>query len=135
MDKETPGVIGKESIQFNSQDLDQEQNVSMNPMQLNTQNLHVHVTTEKIDYSGKITGITYLGKGNTIVKDAEILLFFGHETIIPVYKTKSDSSGNFSIEELPPGYFNVVAKYGEHQTKTQYIKLLPGQNAYNAIIF
>jgi len=135
MDKDIPVVTEKKSIQFNSQDLDQEQNVNMNPVQLNTQNVHVHVTTEKIDYSGKITGITYLGKKSEIVRDANILLFFGHETVIPVYRTKSDSNGNFTVEELPPGYYTIVAKYGDIQTKTQFIKLLPSQNVYQTLIF
>jgi len=133
MDKEVPAVTEKESIQFNSQDLDQEQNVNMNPVQLNTQNVHVHVTTEKIDYTGKITGVTYFGKKNEIVKDAIILLFFGQETTAPVYKTKSDVNGNFSIGELPPGFYTIMARYGEYQVKTQFIKLLPGQNVYQAL--
>ena len=134
MDKEIPVVTEKESIQFNSQDLDQEQNVNMNPVQLNTQNVHVHVTTEKIDYSGKITGITYLRKNNEIVRDAGILLFFGHETMVPVYRTKSDSEGNFIIEDLPPGYYTIMAKYGDYKTKTQFIKILPSQNVYQTLI-
>jgi len=133
MDKEVPVVTEKESIQFNSQDLDQEQNVNMNPVQLNTQNVHVHVTTEKIDYSSKITGITYFGKKNEIVKDAVILLFFGQETSVPVYRTKSDANGNFAIEELPPGFYTIMAKYGEYQAKTQFIKVLPGQNVYQTL--
>lgn len=133
MNKETPVVAEKESIQFNSQDLDQEQNVNMNPVQFNTQNVHVHVTTEKIDYSGKITGITYFGKKNEIVKDAIVLLFFGQETSVPVQKTKSDANGNFAIEDLPPGFYTIMARYGEYQVKTQFIKLLPGQNVYQTL--
>ncbi|NLY19427.1 MAG: carboxypeptidase regulatory-like domain-containing protein [Clostridiaceae bacterium] len=133
MNKEIPVITEKESFQFNSQDLDQEQNANLNPVQLNMQNVHVHVTAEKTDYSGRITGITYFGRNREIVKDATILLFFGHETVVPVYKTRSDADGNFVIEELPPGYYTIKAKYGEYQVKTQFIKVLPGQNVYQAL--
>lgn len=133
MDNGNPATVEKDSVQFNSQELAQEQKVNTNPVQLNTQNLHIHVTPEKTDYSGKISGITYLGRKNEIVKEAGISLFLGHESITPVYKTNSDGNGNFIIEDLPPGYYTIIARYGEYQSKTQLIKLLPGQNVFQTI--
>jgi len=37
-------ALERDSIQYNSQDLDQEQKVDVNPVQLNTQNVHVHIS-------------------------------------------------------------------------------------------
>ncbi len=123
----------RESIQFNSQDLDQEQNMNMNPMQLNTQNVHVFVMNEKNDYSSRITGITYNKKTKNIIKDVEILLFFGYESINPVCKERTDLNGNFTIADLPPGFYTIVAKWGDSHSQLQQVKLLPGQTVFHTI--
>jgi hypothetical protein len=126
--------LEKDNLQYNSQDMVQEQNMKLNPTQNNAHNVFVVVANEKADYSGKISGITYLGKSRIITKDVDILLFFGQESTVPVYRTKSDANGNFNIGDIPPGFYTICAKYGEYQTRTQYIKVLPGQNVYQAIL-
>jgi hypothetical protein len=127
--------LGKDSIQYNSQDLDQEQKVDVNPVQLNTQNLHIFVNNDKNNYSGKITGITYMEENKEIVKNLEILLFFGCDYWLPVYKTNSDQNGNFVIEDIPPGYYSLYAELGKNlKYRSHYIKVLPGQNV-NQLIF
>ncbi|MBC8061583.1 MAG: carboxypeptidase regulatory-like domain-containing protein [Clostridiaceae bacterium] len=120
-----------DSIQYNAQDLEQEQKVDVNPVQLNTQNL-VFVGN---DYSGKITGTTYLEKNKEIVSKVDILLFFGHEIKLPVYKTNSDNNGNFIIEDIPSGYYTLVAKLGENlKYQSHHIKVLPCQNVHQSIL-
>ena len=44
----------REHVQLNSQDLDQEQNVHMDPVQTNSQN--VHIVISKDNYCSVITG-------------------------------------------------------------------------------
>lgn len=127
-------VKERESLQYNAQDLSQEQRVNTNPVQLNTQNITIVVSDEKEDFSGKITGITYVGKPSKIQKDVAILLFFGQEGTIPVYRTKSDENGNYVIEDLPSGFYTIVARYNERQVRSQFIKLLPGENVYESLI-
>ena len=85
----------------------------MDPVQLNTQNVQVVIARE--DYSSVITGNTYKGKNKNIATDVNILLFFSYEGNIPVYKTKSDSDGNFRIDDLPPGFYCIAAQYSEYQ--------------------
>lgn len=133
MDSEQP-KIDRESLQYNSQDLDQEQNMSVSPVQNNAQNVHVVVINEKMDFSGKISGVTYNGKNKKMLGEVSICLFFGHENYIPVARTKSDENGNYTIEDLPPGFYTLSAQYGEMQTRTQYIKVLPGQNVHQTIL-
>lgn len=127
--------LEKDSLQYNSQDLDQEQRVDVNPFQLNTQNLHIHISNDRSDYSGKITGTTYLENTRGLLKNVEISLFFGAENRNPVYKTNSDNNGNFMIEDIPPGYYTIYAKYGDmFWYQSPYIKVLPYQVAHESIL-
>lgn len=120
--------LEKDSIQYNSQDLDQTQEMLVNPVQLNTQNLHIHVSDDKKDYSGKIMGIAYLEENKEIAPNVSISLFFGNESGTPVYKTNSDGNGNFVIEKIPPGYYTLLAELGdEMKYQLHFIKVLPGQ--------
>ncbi len=121
-----------DSVQYNSQDLDQEQKVDVNPVQLNTQNLNVIVSG---NYSGKITGTTYLEMNKETTNNVDIYLFFGHELKFPVYETKSDNNGNFIIEDIPAGYYTIVAQQGEKlKYQSHYIKVLPCQNLHQSIL-
>ncbi len=121
-----------DSIQYNSQDLDQEQKVDVNPVQLNTQNLNVIVSG---NYSGKITGTTYLEMNKETTNNVDIYLFFGHQLKFPVYETKSDNNGNFIIEDIPAGYYTIVAKQGENlKYQSHYIKVLPCQTLHQSIL-
>lgn len=123
----------REHVQLNSQDLDQEQNVHMDPVQTNSQN--VHIVISKDNYCSVITGNVYIEKNRNVVKDVAILLFFGYECNTPVYKTKSDMNGNFKIEDLPPGFYTIAASYYDYPIKKAFIKLLPGQTVHQTIIF
>jgi len=135
--KDTKGkkkILGKDSIQFNSQDLDQEQKVDMNPVQLNTQNIHIFVSNDKNNYSSKITGITYMERSKNIAANAKICLFFGNECRLPIYETNSDINGNFVIEDIPPGYYTLLAELGDLEYRSHYIKVLPCQNIHESIL-
>lgn len=121
----------REHVQFNSQDLQQEQNVHMDPVQLSTQNVQIVIARE--DNSSVITGSTYKERNKDAAKGVGILLFFGYEGSVPVYRTKSDEMGNFKIENLPPGFYTITAHYNEYPVKKQYIKLLPGQTLHQII--
>lgn len=124
----------EESIQYNKQDLDQEQRVDVNPIQKNTQNINIHLIDSIDKYCGKITGTIYLEKSNEFVGCGIVLLFFGNEKHIPVYRTTSDKNGNFIIEDIPPGFYTLVVGCGEDPVyRSQYIKVLPGQTAHQSI--
>ncbi len=126
MEQEKNGTV-KESMQYNQQDMDQEQNVNMNPKQTNTQGVNVFVVNEKKDDTCKITGTTYIEKANKIIANVNIILFFGYDSNVPVFQTKSDKNGNFQILDLPPGFYTIAAKYGEYRSRLKYVKILPGQ--------
>lgn len=124
-----------DSFQYNSQDLDQEQKVDVNPVQLNTQNVNVYVDNKKVDYSGKIAGITLQKKDNEVLQFANIYLYFGHKCGLPVYETNSDCNGNFVIEDIPPGYYIIYAQIKNNiKYQSHYIKVLPGQTVYQTLI-
>jgi hypothetical protein len=127
--------IETDNFQYNSQDLDQEQKVDVNPVQVNSQNINVYVKNEKFDYSSKITGVTILKKNKAIVQHARVSLFFGQTCGNPVYETNSDVNGNFAIEDLPPGYYFLCAKSGSRlKYQSHYLKVLPGQTVYHTIL-
>lgn len=125
--------LEKDSIQYNAQDMDQEQRVDVNPSQTNTQNLNIFIKSNH-DLSGKIMGATCLDGSTERVANAEILLYFGTECKSPVYKTSSDANGNFRIDDIPPGFYTICAKYsGDYWYKSFHIKVLPGQKVYESI--
>ncbi len=126
--------LDKESLQFNAQDLDQEQKVDVKPVQLNSQNVQL-IISNYTNYSGKITGTTYRGINREIAPNVAILLYFGFDHRLPVYKTRSDANGNFNIEDLPSGYYTLVAELGDRlKYQSHYIKLLPCQNVNQSIL-
>ena len=120
-------------IQYNAQDLDQEQMVDVKPVQLNTQNLHISVSQDT-DYASKITGSTVLGQSKDIVAGAHIFLFFGHRCKEPVYKTNSDHNGNYCFVDIPPGYYTLYAKLGGMRYESHFVKVLPGQAVEHVIL-
>ena len=68
-------VLEKDSIQYNCQDLDQEQNVDVNPNQTNTQCVHISISSDKVNLSSKITGTTYYEANKEVVPNTKIHLF------------------------------------------------------------
>ena len=128
--------VESDSMQYNAQDLDQEQKVDVSPVQSNTQNLHVYVNNPLNVYYGRVTGTTIMEKTKDIIKNVDILLYFGGERKSPVYKTTSDNNGNFIIEDIPPGYYMIIAEEKEENLKYQshYIKVLPGQSVHQWIL-
>lgn len=127
--------LEKHSIQYNSQDLDQEQIVDVNPVQLNTQDIHIYINNNLVNYAGKITGVTYLEQTKEIIENVDITLFFGGTCLQPVYKTNSDKNGNYTIEDIPPGYYFLSAEVNKKaRYKSSFIKVLPGQEV-NYLIF
>lgn len=129
--RETDNNIQKSS-QENIQDLDQEQTV--NPVQFSSQNIQFVVGDNKINYSAKISGTTYIEKYNKIVENVIIWLFFGNDTKIPVYKTCSDKNGKFYIDDIPPGYYTIKAYLEEDYIySSHYIKVLPCESIDHSI--
>lgn len=124
-----------ENLQYNKQDMDQEQNVDLNPTLTNLQNIHFHLIGDARGYCGKITGTVFSEMNKLIAASATVLLFFGSDRDQPVHRTSCDSHGNFAIEELPPGFYTLVVEYGAgHSHRTPYIKVLPCQTVHQNII-
>jgi hypothetical protein len=133
--KSTLDKITKESFQYNSQDLSQDQKMDVNPIQMNTQNIHIHLDNEIYKLSGKITGITCLKNSLDVVTNVYIFLYFGDDRGIPVYTTTSDKDGNFTIDNLPPGFYTIYAEAGNNlKYHSHYIKLLPGQQVHESVL-
>ncbi len=127
-------ILESDSIQYNCQDLDQEQRVDVNPTQSNTQNIHIYIGSDKINLAARITGVAYIEKSKEAAPNVKIRLFFGHESVMPVYETYSDNNGNFVIEDLPPGYYMLSAELGNLKYHSHYIKVLPGQSIYESVL-
>lgn len=122
------------STQENKQDLDQQQQVDVKPSQINLQKIDVTVNNKLENYSGKITGIIYKNSQNVFTSEAEILLYFGGISALPVYKTNSDKNGCYSIEDLPPGFYSIKVIRNDSVVAIIYnIKVLPGQNSNQTI--
>lgn len=125
----------EENLQYNRQDMDQVQNIDLNPTLTNRQNIHFNLIGDARTYCGKITGTAFSETNKAIAANAAVLLFFGNDKERPVYRTSCDSNGNFVIEELPPGYYSLVIEYGAgHAHRMQYIKVLPCQTAHHNVI-
>lgn len=120
-------------IQYNSQDLDQEQTVDVKPVQLNTQNLHIDV--RKADEGAKIIGLTVFARNKNIAAGTSVSLYFGHHCKEPVYRTCSDENGNFTIGNLPPGYYTIYAQRGtQWEYESHFIKLLTNQTVEHTVM-
>ncbi|AEY65919.1 carboxypeptidase-like regulatory domain-containing protein [Clostridium sp. BNL1100] len=127
--------LEKDSIQYNAQDLDQEQKMDVNPTQLNSQNIRLYLSRGENNNSGKITGTAYIKESKEVVKNAGINLFLGHDRRYPVYKTNSDENGNFIIDDIPPGFYTIVAKYDSNlKYESHYIKIFGGQVVHQSIL-
>ena len=101
--------LEKDSIQYNAQDMDQQQRVDVNPSQQNTQNLNIFIRDSN-SLSGEINGVALIEGSAERVANAEILLYFGSECKSPVHKTNSDANGNFRIEDIPPRLLHHLLK-------------------------
>ncbi|NLM59512.1 MAG: carboxypeptidase regulatory-like domain-containing protein [Clostridium sp.] len=127
--------ITKDSFQYNSQDLSQDQRMDVNPIQLNTQNIHINLDKDLYKLAGKITGTTRLKNSLDIVPYVHIFLYFGDDHGIPVHNTTSDKDGNFAINDLPPGFYTLFAQAGNNlKYYSKYIKLLPGEQAHQSVL-
>lgn len=119
--------VDQRSLQENKQDLDQTQQVDVKPSQVNVQRIDVVVNTKLENYAAKITGNIYME--DELFADATIYLYFGSSTGHPIYRTSSDANGNFTIEDLPPGFYTLEAVYRRRAYGSVInIKLMPGQN-------
>lgn len=118
-------------IQYNCQDLDQEQNVDLKPVQLNSQN--VNITIDK-DNSAKITGKTMMARTKSKASGVCVYLFFGHMCKKPVYETTSDKNGYYAFEDIPPGYYTLFARMQDYRYESYFIKVLEGQHVEHTIM-
>lgn len=134
IDKKAKAATEENSLQYNRQDLDQEQKCDVNPVQLNNQNIHIYLSSDKNDYSSKISGVTLYDKSRKAAPNVCIKLFWGHESTYPVYKTHSDADGNFIVDELPPGFYTINAYLGSCLHCKSFIKLLPSQKLHHCIL-
>jgi len=120
-------VQHQQSLQNNKQDLDQTQEVDVKPSQFNLQHIDLTINNKIENYSGKITGITIKEEDGQILFDSDILIYFGSSIESPVFCTRSDESGNYSIIDLPPGFYTITSKKDNMQCISRNIKILPGE--------
>lgn len=118
----------QQSNQENRQDLDQKQHVNQNPAQLSLQNVEVILNNKLENYCGKITGTICLAGSDTLPAAVDILLYFGSPAGYPVHKTVATNSSSFAFEDLPPGFYTLVASAADcYHGQLINIKILPGQ--------
>lgn len=132
MKEDAKKISVDKDIQYNSQDLDQEQTVDVKPVQLNTQNLHIDVRNNE---GAKIIGLTVFAHSKDIAAGTSISLYYGHHCKKPVYRTCSDENGNFVIKNLPPGYYTIYAQRGtQWEYESHFIKLLTNQTVEHVVM-
>ncbi|MGE5633272.1 MAG: carboxypeptidase-like regulatory domain-containing protein [Caulobacteraceae bacterium] len=123
----------QQSLQNNKQDLDQAVELDVKPSQVNLQRLEVTINNKIENYSGSIAGSVLREADGQQVAEAAISLYFGSGTEFPVYRTISDQSGNFSINDLPPGFYTIVAVLNDMQCLSRNIKVLPGATSEQSL--
>jgi len=123
----------QQSLQTNKQDLDQAVELDVKPSQLNLQRIDVTINNKIENYSGRIVGSVLREADGQFVANAVILLYFGSGTDFPVYRTISDENGNFTIDDLPPGFYTIVATYNDMQCISRNIKVLPGEKCEQSL--
>ncbi|HHY77425.1 MAG TPA: carboxypeptidase regulatory-like domain-containing protein [Clostridiales bacterium] len=123
----------QQSLQTNKQDLDQAVELDVKPSQLNLQRIDVTINNKIENYSGRIVGSVLREADGQFVANAVILLYFGSGTDFPVYRTISDENGNFAIDDLPPGFYTIVATYNDMQCISRNIKVLPGEKCEQSL--
>lgn len=127
-------TLESKSVQYNYQDLDQEQNVDVNPKQTNTQNIYIYLNSPPGNLAAKLTGVTYIEESREVAPWVQIRLFFGYGGLIPVYETYSDGHGNFVIEDLPPCYYTLSAECGDLKYRSNLLKVLPAQVVHVSVL-
>lgn len=123
----------QQSLQTNKQDLDQAVELDVKPSQLNLQRIDVTINNKIENYSGRIVGSVLREADGQFVANAVILLYFGSGTDFPVYRTISDENGNFAIDDLPPGFYTIVATYNDMQCISRNIKVFPGEKCEQSL--
>lgn len=118
----------QQSLQTNKQDLDQAVELDVKPSQLNLQRIDVTINNKIENYSGRIVGSVLRETDGQLVSNAIIMLYFGSGTEFPVYRTVSDENGNYIINDLPPGFYIIVATFNNMQCICRNLKVLPGAN-------
>ncbi len=118
----TPKAYEQASTQLNNQDLDQ--------VQFNSQNLNIAVNNHS---AGKIIGMVYSDMSKTLMCNVEILLYFGDVSKTPVLKAETDKTGYFEFDDLPPGYYTLLAKCKECEYKFQYIKISCNETVFKQL--
>jgi len=123
----------QQSLQTNKQDLDQAVELDVKPSQLNLQRIDVTINNKIENYSGRIVGSVLREADGQFVANAVILLYFGSGTDFPVFRTVSDENGNFAIDDLPPGFYTIVAIFNDMQCIARNIKVLPGEKCEQSL--
>lgn len=123
----------QQSMQHNRQDLDQNTEVDVKPSQLNLQHIDVTINNKIENYSGRIVGTTISEATGHPVVEVKIYLYFGAETEFPVCRTKSDQNGNYSFEDLPPGFYTIVASTENAKCVARNIRVLPGETCSQSL--
>ena len=108
--------------------MDQAVELDVKPSQLNLQRIDVTINNKIENYSGRIVGSVLRETDGQLVSNAIIMLYFGSGTEFPVYRTVSDENGNYIINDLPPGFYTIVATFNNMQCICRNLKVLPGAN-------
>jgi len=135
-DEKSKKIMQKDSIQYNKQELDQEQKVDVNPLQLTSQNIHIHINDDLNKYCGTISGKINIENNEKIPPNTKVSLFLGNENQASLLKLRPDSNGEFVIKDIPPGFYTLLIESrvnSQHRSKCIKIKILPGQTFNKSI--
>ena len=104
-------VQDQDSLQYNKQDLDQEQRVDVKPVQCNTQNLSISVG-DKNGYASRISGVVFMENTRRIAQNADVYLLFGNESRYPVCKNAHGQQRKFCHRGYPAGVLYTICQAG-----------------------
>ena len=126
-------VVNTDSIQYNKQELEQEQKVDVKPLQLTSQNIHIHINDDLTKYCGTISGKINTENKDKIPRNTKVSLFLGNEKSTSLIELRPNSNGEFVINDIPPGFYTLLIESEQYRSKSIRIKILPGQT-FNKLI-
>ncbi len=126
-------VMHSDSIQYNKQELEQEQKVDVNPLQLTSQNIHIHISDDLNKYCGTISEKINTENNDKIPRNTKVSLYLGNEKHTSLLELRPNSDGEFVIKDIPPGFYTLLIESWQHRSKAIRIKILPGQTFNKSI--
>lgn len=100
-----------------------------------TLEVHVHNQVPQSTLAGRLTGLVLDKNDGAVLPGCEVSLFFGPLNEFPISIGVTDSSGTFSFEGLPPGFYALtIAQTDRLKVILHNLRVLPGEDNHQRIL-